>query len=428
MKKRIQFLWMLLFISRVRVSKGVQLKATRTGALRVIGVTIISALALAGCSSNEPTPAVSEVGSEVTTQSEVLTVWLDESEALGLESVALQFEADTGTRVDLVIKTDIANEFLVASDNAPDIVLGPHSLQRGFLPGGLIAPFSLNGAETRFNPGAEQAFSHGGQQYGLPYAQESIALVCTESAMPKAPETFQEVVDVGLAISLNDGTGDPYHFYPIQTSFGSTVFEVDQANPEILNLALGNEEGLAFANWLSENASLFDLESNTALIKQQLIDGEKGCWITGPWSGLWFSEVFGEEGWNAYEVPSAGGHVSRPFLEVRGAMLSAQAVDPDAATKFIVEYLGSDPGQIAMFQATGRTPSNLKALESAKDFKIPYQFGLSGSNAVPRPVSPKIDSVWFPLGEAQMAILRKDDDPNLLWRMMSEEIAAVTGD
>ena len=428
MKKRIQFLWMLLFISRVRVSKGVQLKATRTGALRVIGVTIISALALAGCSSNEPTPAVSEVGSEVTTQSEVLTVWLDESEALGLESVALQFEADTGTRVDLVIKTDIANELLAANDNAPDIVLGPHSLQRGFLSEGIIAPFSLDGAETRFNSGAVQAFSHGGQQYGLPYAQESIALVCTESAMPIAPETFQDVVDVGLAISLNDGTGDPYHLYPIQTSFGSTVFEVDSTNPGILNLALGNEEGLAFANWLSKNASLFDLESNTAVIRQQLIDGEKGCWITGPWSGLWFTETFGEEGWNAYEVPSAGGQVARPFLEVRGAMLSARAVDPSAATKFIVEYLGSDPGQIAMFQATGRTPSNLKALESAKDFKIPYQFGMTGSNAVPRPVSSKIDSVWFPLGGAQMAILRKDDDPNLLWRIMSEEIAAVTGD
>jgi arabinogalactan oligomer/maltooligosaccharide transport system substrate-binding protein len=419
---------MLLFISRVLVSKGVPLKATRTGALRVIGVTIISALALAGCSSSEPAAVVSEVDSEVTTKGEVLTVWLDEFEALGLESVALQFEADTGTRVDLVIKTDIVNEFLGASDNAPDIVLGPHGLQRGFLAGGLIAPFSLEGAETGFNSGAVQAFSHVGKQYGLPYAQESIALVCTESAMPKAPETFQDVVDVGLAISLNDGTGDPYHLYPLQTSFGSSVFEVDPTNSGILNLALGNEEGLAFANWLSKNASLFDLESNTALIQQQLIDGEKGCWITGPWSGLWFSEVFGEEGWNAYEVPSAGGQVARPFLEVRGAMLSARAGDPSAATKFIVEYLGSDPGQIAMFQATGRTPSNLKALESAKDFKIPYQFGLSGSSAVPRPVSSKIDSVWFPLGEAQMAILRKDDDPNLLWRKMSDEIAEAIRD
>ena len=404
------------------------MKATRIGALRVIGVTIISALALAGCSPSEPAAVVSEVDSEVTTKGEVLTVWLDEFEALGLESVALQFEADTGTRVDLVIKTDIVNEFLGASDNAPDIVLGPHGLQRGFLAGGLIAPFSLEGAETGFNSGAVQAFSQGGQQYGLPYAQESIALVCTESAMPKAPETFQDVVDVGLAISLNDGTGDPYHLYPIQTSFGSTVFEVDETNPEILNLALGNEEGRGFANWLSKNASLFDLENNTALIQQQLIDGEKGCWITGPWSGLWFSEVFGEEGWNAYEVPSAGGQVARPFLEVRGAMLSARAGDPSAATKFIVEYLGSDPGQIAMFQATGRTPSNLKALESAKDFKIPYQFGLSGSSAVPRPVSSKIDSVWFPLGEAQMAILRKDDDPNLLWRKMSDEIAEAIRD
>jgi arabinogalactan oligomer/maltooligosaccharide transport system substrate-binding protein len=404
------------------------LKTTRVGALRVIGVTIISALALAGCSPSEPAAVISEVDSEVTTQGEALTIWLDESEALGLESLALQFEADTGNRVDLVIKTDIANEFWGASDNAPDIVLGPHGLQRGFLSDGLIAPFSLEGAETKFNSGAVQAFNHGGQQYGLPYAQESIALVCAESAMPKAPETFQDVVDVGLAISLNDGTGDPYHLYPLQTSFGSSVFEVDPTNSGILNLALGNEEGLAFANWLSKNASLFDLKSNTDLIKQQLVDGEKGCWITGPWSGAWFSATFGEEGWNAYEVPSAGGQEATPFLEVRGAMLSARANNPSAAIKFIVEYLGSDPGQIAMFQATGRTPSNLKALENAKDFKIPYQFGMAASNAVPRPVSSKIDSVWFSLGEAQMAILRKDDAPDLLWKMMSDEIAEAIRD
>jgi arabinogalactan oligomer/maltooligosaccharide transport system substrate-binding protein len=419
---------MLWFRPRVPVSKGVSLKTTRVGALRVIGVTIISALALAGCSPSEPAAVISEVDSEVTTQGEALTIWLDESEALGLESLALQFEADTGNRVDLVIKTDIANEFWGASDNAPDIVLGPHGLQRGFLSDGLIAPFSLEGAETKFNSGAVQAFNHGGQQYGLPYAQESIALVCAESAMPKAPETFQDVVDVGLAISLNDGTGDPYHLYPLQTSFGSSVFEVDPTNSGILNLALGNEEGLAFANWLSKNASLFDLKSNTDLIKQQLVDGEKGCWITGPWSGAWFSATFGEEGWNAYEVPSAGGQEATPFLEVRGAMLSARANNPSAAIKFIVEYLGSDPGQIAMFQATGRTPSNLKALENAKDFKIPYQFGMAASNAVPRPVSSKIDSVWFSLGEAQMAILRKDDAPDLLWKMMSDEIAEAIRD
>ena len=419
---------MLWFRPRVPVSKGVSLKTTRVVALRVFASAIISSLALAGCSPSEPAAVISEVDSEVTTQGEALTIWLDESEALGLESLALQFEADTGNRVDLVIKTDIANEFWGASDNAPDIVLGPHGLQRGFLSDGLIAPFSLEGAETKFNSGAVQAFNHGGQQYGLPYAQESIALVCAESAMPKAPETFQDVVDVGLAISLNDGTGDPYHLYPLQTSFGSSVFEVDPTNSGILNLALGNEEGLAFANWLSKNASLFDLKSNTDLIKQQLVDGEKGCWITGPWSGAWFSATFGEEGWNAYEVPSAGGQEATPFLEVRGAMLSARANNPSAAIKFIVEYLGSDPGQIAMFQATGRTPSNLKALENAKDFKIPYQFGMAASNAVPRPVSSKIDSVWFSLGEAQMAILRKDDAPDLLWKMMSDKIAEAIRD
>ena len=39
---------------------------------------LFPALALAGCSPSEPAAVVSEVDSEVTTQGEALTVWLDE--------------------------------------------------------------------------------------------------------------------------------------------------------------------------------------------------------------------------------------------------------------------------------------------------------------------------------------------------------------
>lgn len=403
------------------------MKTVKVNPASVTGLLIVSALTLSGCVTGESAPAVSTGSPEAAGQNGLITVWLDEFEAIGLEAVALQFEADTGTRVDLVVKTDISNEFVSATSDAPDVVLGPHSLQRDFLAKGLISPFGLSGAETGLNKGAVAAFSDGGEQYGLPYAQESVALVCTESAMPSAPETFQEVTDAGLAVSLNDGTGDPYHLYPIQTSFGSSVFEVDETNPGALNLALENEAGFAFANWLSENASLFDLSNNEDFIKQQLVDDEKGCWITGPWNGAWFTETFGEDGWNAYQIPSAGGQTASSFLEVRGAMLSAGASDPSAAAKFIVDYLGSDPGQIALFQATGRTPSNLAALEKAEDYKIPYQFGRAGINAVPRPVLLEMDSVWFPLGQAQMAILRGDGEPSVLWQKMCDEITAAIG-
>ena len=404
------------------------MKIAKHSAASVVGLLIASALTLSGCISSASVPAVNTSSPETAVQKGPITVWLDEAEAMGLEAAALQFEADTGTRVDLVIKTDLGNEFLSGTSDAPDIVLGPHNLQRGFLSNGLIASFDLNGAETGLNNGAVEAFSHDGQQYGMPYAQESVALVCTESAMPSAPGTFKEVTDAGLAVSLNDGTGDPYHLYPIQASFGSSVFEVDEANSGDLKMALENEAGFAFANWLSENASLFDLSNSEGVIKKQLIDGDKGCWITGPWNGEWFTETFGEDGWNAYQVPSAGGQVASPFLEVRGAMLSAGASDPSAATKFIVDYLGSDPGQIALFQATGRTPSNMTALEKAKDYKVPYQFGRAGINSVPRPVLPEMDSVWFPWGQAQMAILRDDDEPSVLWQKMCDEIAAAIGD
>jgi len=41
---------------------------------------------------------------------------------------------------------------------------------------------------------------------------------------------------------------------------------------------------------------------------------------------------------------------------------------------------------------------------------------------------PEMDSVWFPWGQAQMAILRDDDEPSVLWQKMCDEIAAAIGD
>ncbi len=392
-------------------------------------IAAASALVLSGCAAEEAEVTAEETTSAAPVVQEVITVWSDEVEAPGLEAAALQFEADTGIVVELVVKEEVRNEFVAApAAESPDVVLGAHDWQGELVSNGLIAPLELGDRAAGFITGSINAFNYDGQQYGLPYTQENIALVCTSEAMPTAPATFQDAVDAGLAISLNDGTGDPYHMYALQTSFGATVFEIDETGSYTSTLGMENAAGTEFANWLANNADLFDLSNNTDIVKEQMLSGDKGCWMTGPWNGVWFTENFGEDGWNAFAIPSAGGQTAAQFSGVRGVMLSANSDNPVAATKFIVEYLGSETAQTALFQSSGRIPANLAALEAAGDSKIPSQFGAAGVNSMPMPAIPAMNSVWSFWGSTQVSIIRGDGDAADLWQKMCDDInAAIVG-
>ena len=394
-------------------------------ALSAIAMAIAAGVVFSGCSSPE-TPVESPTATETTasaTSSEI-TVWLNGEQSLGLEVVAAQFFADTGVAVELVTKEDPAGEVL-AGVGSPDVLLDSYESVPELVAGGKIQDFEI--LNDKLIPGSIQAFGFQGLQYGLPVFQENIALVCNSEAVPSAPETFDEAVETGLAISLNNGTGDPYHFYPLQSSFGSSIFEVSSADSAAPILALDSEQGYAFASWLGENRSIFDLESDTRKIKDQLVAGEKACWITGPWNAAWFTEQFGESGWSAYPIPAAGEFPAAPFLGVTGSMLGVDSVDAKTATKFITEYLGSKLGQLALFQTTGMSPSHLEALDEATTSKVAHEFGLAGVSGVPMPAIDQMDSVWGPLGTAQASIIAGSDDPAVIWKQMADEINAMIG-
>jgi arabinogalactan oligomer/maltooligosaccharide transport system substrate-binding protein len=405
------------------------MKIKKSRLITVGAIAAASALVLSACATEDVEPSATASATQAPVEQEVITVWADEAEVPGLKAAALQFEADTGILVELVVKEAVRDDFTaVPAAESPDVVLGAHDWQGLLVSTGLIAPLELGGRADGFITGSINAFNYDGQQYGLPYAQENVALVCTETAMPTAPATFQDAIDAGLAISMNDGVGDPYHMYALQTSFGATVFEIDEAGSYTSTLGMDNAAGYSFASWLSDNSDIFDLSNNTDIVKGQLISGDKGCWITGPWSGVWFTETFGEDGWNAFEIPSAGGEPAAQFSGVRGAMLSANSDNPVAAAKFIVDYLGSEAGQTAMFSAGGRSPANLAALKAAGDTKIPSQFGAAGINAMPMPAIPAMNSVWSFWGSTQVSIIKGDGDSATLWQKMCEDInAAIVG-
>ena len=417
----------------IQVLKGAPLKTTKRSLFAFGSIAAASALVLSGCAAEtaEPTASATSSETESAAPADPIVVWGDDLEVAALEDVALQFEADTGIPVVLVDQkaAGVRESFVAApAAESPDIVLGAHDWQGELVSNGLLAPLELGDRAAGFITGSVNAFNYDGVQYGVPYTQENVALVCTTAAMPSAPATFDDVVDAGLAISLNDGTGDPYHMYALQTSFGATVFEIDETGGYTSTLGMENEQGFAFAQWLADNADIFDLSNNGDIVKEQVLAGDKGCWITGPWNASWFTENFGEDGWAAYAIPSAGGETAAQFSGVRGVMLSANSKNPVAATKFILDYVASDAGQVALFDASGRIPSSLAALEAAADSKTAAEFGAAGVNAMPMPAIPAMNSVWAFWGSTEVAIIGGAGDPQELWQKMCDDInAAIAG-
>jgi len=382
-------------------------------------IALSATLAFSSCAA-EPEPKVSE-----------LTLWVDELEAKALEVAAAEFEKDTSVKINLVVQQDPRSNFLAqaSAGDGPDILIGAHEWVGELYANGLIEPFELGGKKGDFFDNAVAAFNYEGANFGMPYTVENLALVCNAKKMQQLnaweQPSWQQVLDGGLALSLNAGGGDPFHLYPIQTSFGAHVFKKNDKANYIPTLDLDNG-GVEFANWLSSEgkrnldpASTWD--SSVAAMKS----GSKACWITGPWAkdqlGLDSAEF------NIYSIPSVGGKDAVSFLISRGFYISNASKDSYYARKFLVDYVAKSETQKELFAVTRRIPANKSAFDAAGDDRVVQGFGKAGRNAEPLPAIPAMGSVWASWGSSQIAILKRQGEPDVIWNQMVADIESAIG-
>lgn len=383
-------------------------KAIRT-LLVALAIAATSSLALTGCAA-EPAP-----------KTDSLEIWVDQLEAKALEKVAAEFKKDTKVKINLVVRQDARSNFLaeVSAGKGPDMLVGAHEWIGELVANGLVQDFDLGGSKGNFFDNAVQAFNYQGKNFGLPYTVENLALVCNAKQISQQPN-WQQVVEGGLALSLNSGGGDPFHLYPIQTSFGAHVFKADANGNYKPELDLGNG-GLEFANWLAKDGKkILDPKSSWDSSVAALKSGSKACWITGPWAkdqlGLDSAEF------NIYKVPSVGGKDSVSFLISRGFYISTTSKDSYYARKFLVDYVAKTETQNELFTVTGRIPANEAAFAAAGDDRVVQGFGNAGRNAEPLPAIPEMGSVWASWGSAEIAILRGQGKPDVVWNQMIADI------
>lgn len=402
----------------------------------VVAATFGLALTLAACSgsSGETTDDASESSAA---NAGTLTVWVDDTRSGPVKEVATTFEKEKGVTVKLVQKDfgDIRDDFIsqAPTGQGPDVIVGAHDWLGKLVQNGVVAPIELGDKAEDFLPVSTQAMSYEGTLYGLPYSVENIALVKNKDLVPDAtPATFDDLVaqakaagtQYSVLIQQDEKTGDPYHMYPLQTSFGAPVFGTDADGAyDPAQLAMDSDGGRAFAAYVAKLGTEGVLNTSLSgdVAKEAFINGQAPYMITGPWNVGDFVSAGINLG--IEKVPSAGGQPSQPFVGVQGFFISAKSENALLANEFVVNYLGTPEVQLAMYEAGGRAPAMQSALDEIGDDPIVGGFAEVGKDGVPMPSIPAMDTVWADWGATEVALVNQQGDPAALWDQMTASIA-----
>lgn len=407
------------------------------------------ALALAACSSGSSGSTNASAGESPTASSSpsaaassagvTLTIWADDTRAKPLQDVAAAFKAEKGVDVKVVQKDfgKIRDDFIsqAPTGQGPDVIVGAHDWLGKLVQNGVVAPLQLGDKASEFQKVAIDAMSYDGQVYGLPYAVENIAMIRNTALAPTEPKTLDEAISNGqklvaagkakfpFLVQQDPKSGDPYHLYPLQTSFGSTVFGTKaDGTYDPSKLTIGDANGLKFAAELAKlgKEKVLSGSINGDIAKQAFLKGEAPYIITGPWNTGDFQKAGIK--FSVDPIPSAGGQPAQPFVGVQGFYVSAKSKNPLVANDFVVNYLSRSDVQKALYEAGGRPPALTSLFDQVKSDPVIAGFGKVGANGVPQPNIPAMDSVWSDWGSTEIAIISGKGDPTQLWTKMAKSI------
>ncbi|GAA5207802.1 sugar ABC transporter substrate-binding protein [Microbacterium kyungheense] len=401
-------------------------------------LALAAAVVLAGCAGGS---ADDGDDSNADGKGAELVIWTDEERQAAVKDAAKAFEDETGATVKIVKKNfeDLRNDFIaqVPTGKGPDITVGAHDWLGALVAAGVVDTIDLGDKASEFEPVALEAMTYDGQLYALPYSLETIALVQNADLVgTDAPATWDDMIQKGLAagterpfvINTNGETGDGYTMYGFQTSFGAPVFVQDASGSYTTEVGMGGAAGEAFAQWLGANgkngtgyiSTTVDYDINNELFNT----GKAPYTIQGPWAISAYPDV---KNIVVNPIPSAGGEPAAPFVGVQGFYLSAQSKNKLLAQSFLVDYLGTEEAQRALYEADPRIPAwSTLATEVASD-PIIAGFLASAQNGVPMPSIPEMGSVWDLWNAAQSQIIN-GADPVSTWNQMVTDVeTAVKG-
>jgi arabinogalactan oligomer / maltooligosaccharide transport system substrate-binding protein len=354
-----------------------------------------------------------------------LVIWADDKRAAVLKTFGEKFGQDNGVTVEVqAISKDQQTTFVTASQqgSGPDVMVGAHDWIGNLVQNGAIDPVQLSDEQKAGFPElALKAVTFNGQIYGVPYAQENIALIRNTDLVPQAPATVEDLVATGKKLKadkkaseilcLQSGqNGDAYHVYPLYTSGGGYLFGTTAAGDyDPKDLGVGKPESIAAFNKIKALG-----EKGAGALKRS-ITGEnsiatftaKKCafLVSGPWA---ITDV--KKAGISYDISPvpgfAGGKPAQPFVGVQAFYVASKGKNKALAQEFVTNYLTAPELAVALYQAEPRPPALTAALDQVKGSDADLaKFLEAGKDGAVLPAIPEMAAIWDPFGKAEAAII-----------------------
>jgi arabinogalactan oligomer/maltooligosaccharide transport system substrate-binding protein len=325
----------------------------------------------------------------------------------------------------------------VPAGTGPDLLIGAaHDWTGSLAAAGVLRPITVSAAtSSSIAKNAMQAFLFGGKQYGVPFYTENIALVRNLKKAPKAPTTGAQIKNGELQIGYSATGGDPYHFYPVQSSFGAPVFE-STSKGWTSTLGMDGAAGTKFAQYLATKGEKFFAKAGKGWDDMvcDIKTGKVKYWITGPWA------IGAIEGGNSKctaksvinkdfavsAIPSFGGKTAQQFMGAKGGFITnSPSTDVVNATQLLNFLAGKDAG-VNYFNVDSFSPANKAALAVASNDPVIKAFAAAGAKAVPMPSIVGMDGVFDKWGKTEAKLLTgKSTNPAADWKAMTAAITAT---
>ena len=371
-----------------------------------------------------------------------LVIWADANRAPYLTEYAQQFADENGVTVAVQIAAETRKQFGDATKvgKGPDIVVGAHDWLGELVQNGTVAPIQLDDATAaKFAPAAVTASKFDGQNYGVPFSVENIALVRNTDMAPDAPATMDDLLKAAKAAKAKDSkisvlldqpvgkTGNAYYTYPWLSAFGGGIFALkDNGDYDADKVIVNSPEAIKGAEQLAKMGKDKVLSTNVGDDNSEGIftGGKAPFFITGPWSIPNIKKAGINYGISP--LPSlTGGDAMQPFLGIQLFYVSSKAKNATLAQEFVTNYVPTKEFQLAMFEAGGRPPALTEAYDEVAaadpDVKAWYEAGKDGK---PMPNIPAMNSVWGPLGQAAADVISGKAEPKARFDAAQKEIVA----
>ena len=318
----------------------------------------------------------------------------------------------------------------------PDVFISPHDKLGALVSAGLISPLEVASPES-YTEATYNSFNYAGDIYGIPFTFENVAFFRNTDLVPDAPESWDEVLEISREIAADNGDdfaensygfvrmeGDPYHFFPIQTAFGGYVFGVNEdGSYNAEDVGLGNDGSLASAEYWGTlvDEGLQPPGVDWELMHVMFETGQSAMTITGPWALSRLRDAGVPYAISAVPGESQDG---QPFLGVWGFVVNSFSEQQLLAGIFLNEYVATDEGMLALYEANNRAPAWVATAEAVDDPDL-AAFTEAGANGLAMPAIPEMAQVWDAWGNAVVLIAQQADDPDAAFSSAAEQVETL---